>query len=57
MTRLLRLLRVPCGGFGGQMPDGRTRWCWKRFGHSDSCAFDFGAQPLADLRRRAKGWR
>jgi len=56
MTRILHLLRVPCGEFGGQLPDGRSRWCWKRFGHSDSCAYDIGIQPLTALRRRAKGW-
>ena len=56
MTWILRLLRVPCGEFGGQMMDGRARWCLKRFGHSDSCAYDFDVQPLAYLRRRAKGW-
>lgn len=57
MTWILRLLRMPCGEFGGQLDDGRTRWCVKRFGHSDSCAYEFGHQPLAPLRLRAKGWR
>ena len=56
ITLLLGLLRVPCGAFGGQMPDRSTRWCTKRFGHSDSCAFEFGAQPLDSERRRARGW-
>jgi hypothetical protein len=49
--------RIPCGAFGGAMPDGRTRWCLKPLGHSDSCAFDWGDQPLSVERARARGWR
>jgi hypothetical protein len=56
-TIVLRLLRVPCGSYGGQLFDGTTRWCLKTFGHSDSCAWDpTGVQPLHRERRRAKGW-
>ena len=53
---VLRVLGVPCGDFGGQMSDGRARWCWKRFGHEDSHAWDFGEQPLRCARLRAQGW-
>lgn len=53
-TWALWLLRVPCGEYGGGSPPGR--WCSKRFGHSDSCAFDIGSQPLTEVRHRARGW-
>lgn len=53
---LLRLCRARCGEFGGQMERGVTRWCTKRFGHIDSCAFEPGQQPLSRERRRRRGW-
>lgn len=56
-TRVLRLLRVPCGDFGGQLTAGRARWCLKSFGHEDSHAYDITEQPLRRARRRAQGWR
>lgn len=57
-TLILRLLRVPCGGYGGTFkPFGPARWCLKTFGHSDSCAYEEDeVQPLHLERRRAKGW-
>lgn len=55
-TLILRLLRVPCGDYGGQMFDGRARWCLKTFGHIDSHAWDVVEQPLRRSRRRAQGW-
>lgn len=54
----LRVLRVPCGDYGGQFTaGGPTRWCLKRFGHRDSHAYDFAEQPLRRARLRAQGWR
>lgn len=56
-TIVLRLLRVPCGGYGGQFRPGEPRWCLKTFGHIDSCAYEEGEpQPLHRERQRAKGW-
>ena len=58
-TLILRLLRVPCGDYGGTLtPFGEPRWCLKTFGHSDSCAWEAPGevQPLRLERRRAKGW-
>lgn len=52
---LLRLLRVPCGHFGGEYPKG-SRWCLKPFGHSDSHAYDYAAQPLNRERFKAQGY-
>ena len=53
----LRLLRVPRGEHGGGDDYvGAGRWCLKRFGHRDSCAFDVVRQPLWQIRRRCRGW-
>jgi hypothetical protein len=52
----LRLLRVPCGAYGGEFSFG-GRWCEKPFGHRDSHQYEpTNYQPLNDLRRRAQGW-
>jgi len=62
---LLRVLGVSCcGAFGGYIyVDGkrRQRWCFKQFGHEDSCAFDDvpdlqTSQPNSALRQHFKGW-
>lgn len=60
-TLMLRRLGVPCAAFGGEIdrqagqpPMGR--WCTKPFGHSDSCYYEPGEQPLWQLRQRAKGY-
>lgn len=54
---VLRLLRVRCGGYGGQFRPDEPRWCLKIFGHSDSCAYEENEiQPLYRERQRAKGW-
>jgi hypothetical protein len=58
-TLILRLLRVPCGDYGGTFtPFGDARWCLKTFGHPDSCAWEAPGemQPLRRERLRAKGW-
>jgi hypothetical protein len=56
---VFRWLRVPCGGFGGSPGNvvQNNRWCLKKFGHEDSCAFDEAPQPLWKLRRRCRGWK
>lgn len=54
---VFRLLGVPCGAFGGEMFDGRTRWCVLPFGHSESHVWVFRTQPLAHERRFAQGWK
>lgn len=53
---VLRLLRAPCGDFGGHLAAGRTRWCLKPFGHEDSHAYDITEQPLRRARLRAQGY-
>lgn len=59
-TLIFWLLRVPCAAFGGEIPrePGQPpmgRWCPKPFGHSDSCYYEPGPQPLWEIRQRAKG--
>lgn len=58
-NRLLGVLGVPCGAFGGNPGPNKViaRWCTKRFGHSDSHAYEHGAQPLHYDRTLAQGYR
>lgn len=62
---LIRLLGMKhCGRFGGYsgtLGSPQLRWCFKPFGHSDSCAFDQqninpALQPNESLRRYFRGW-
>ena len=60
--RLMHLLNVPCGAFGGEVynrdemmrrqnaGEPTERWCWKRFGHSDSCRY-LWSTPDEDFRK------
>lgn len=53
---VLWALGVKCGDYGGVAHD-KPRWCYKRFGHIDSHAYEDGLpQPLWSVRRRAQGW-
>jgi hypothetical protein len=56
IVAMLRLLRIPCGEHGGGDDyASKGRWCLKRFGHSDSCAFENVRQPLWQTRLRSRG--
>lgn len=62
---LIRALGVSCcgafGGYSGSVGSIKQRWCFKQFGHEDSCAFDEvpdgpKSQPNSALRQKFKGW-
>lgn len=64
-ARLIRALGVKwCGQYGGQAYasaapplGGVPRWCWKEFGHEDSCAFDATKEQPGDyFRAMFRGW-